>query len=174
MRSLATTLLALASLAACDSKDPAPARPAPAPTPADAPAPTPAAPAPKASPAASPNEVDLTFSGGLTATLKGKAGLCARGLGANFQVRSEELGVAPAFSFNILVTSEDEWTNPAITLNVTEPRGNWARNRQSPPAGESIDLARDHTSATMDTTLRPVAGGEPVRVQGSIRCPKGA
>lgn len=175
MRTLVITLLAAVASAACDSKEAAPATPVQAPQPAQAPAEgagEKTAPAPKARPAESPNEVDLTLSGGVTATLKGKGGSCSKGLGANFEVRSDELGVTPSFALNILVTSEDEWDNPAITLNVSEPRGSWARDRRTPPAGESLELARDHTGATVDTTLRPIAGGEPVKVKGSIRCPK--
>lgn len=171
MRTLLLPSLVLLTLAACDAKDPAGDKPAPAPAPAPA-ADPPAPAAPKAAPASSPNEVDLVLEGGLEATLKGKGGLCAKGLGANFEVRSEEFGVSPSFKLNILVTSEDEWQNPSIVLNATEPRGNWGRDRNTPPAGEKLDLARDHTHAIIDTTLRPVVGGEPVKVRGSIRCPK--
>ncbi|MBZ5710776.1 hypothetical protein [Nannocystis pusilla] len=176
MRTSVIAAFAVVALMACDAQEatPAPAKPAPA-APAAAPAaPATAPPPPAKAPAASPNEVDLTFEGGFTATLRGKGGLCAPGLGANFEVRSEELGVAPAFKLNILVTAEDEWANPAITLNVDAPRGSWARDRRTPPAGESIALARDHTEATIDTTLRAIPSGEPVKVKGSIRCPKGA
>lgn len=171
VRSLLLHSLILLTLAACDAKDPAPAaeEPAPAPTPAAEP---PAPAAAKPTPPSSPNEVDLVLEGGLTATLKGKGGLCAKGLGANFEVRSEEFGVTPSFKLNILVTSEDEWQNPSIILNATEPRGNWARDRRTAPAGEKLDLAREHTHAIIDTTLRPVVSGEPVKVRGSIRCPK--
>ncbi|WP_437968920.1 hypothetical protein WMF04_06370 [Sorangium sp. So ce260] len=175
MRTLVIAPIAALALAACDTKDPGPG-PAKAdpPAPASSPAAAPVAPAPaKARPASSPNEVDLTFAGGLTATLRGKGGLCAKGLGANFEVRSDELGVTPSFQLNILVTAENEWENPAITLNVSEPRRSWARDRRTPPAGESITLARDHTQAIVDTTLRAIPSGEPVRVKGSIRCPKG-
>jgi len=172
MRTLVIAPLTALALAACDAKDasPEPAKVAP---PAPASELVAAAPA-KAGPASSPNEVDLTFEGGLTATLRGKGGRCAKGLGANFEVRSDELGVTPSFKLNILVTAEDEWENPAITLNVTEPRGSWARDRSTAPAGESIELARDHTQALVDTTLRAIPGGEPIRVKGSIHCLKGS
>ncbi|WP_434044244.1 MULTISPECIES: hypothetical protein [Sorangium] len=176
MRPLSIAPIAALALAACDTKDAGhgPAKTEP-PAPASTPAAEPVAPAPaKKGPASSRNEVDLTFEGGLTATLRGKGGLCAKGLGANFEVRSDELGVTPSFKLNILVTAEDEWKNPAITLNVSEPRGSWARDRRTAPAGESIALARDHTQATIDTTLRAIPSGEPIRVKGSIRCPKGA
>lgn len=171
VRTTPIRLIVALTFAACDAKDPAPepakAAPAPAPTTAvDPPAPV----AHKVAPASSPNEVDLTFEGGFAATLKGNGGLCAKGLGANFEVRSDELGVTPSFKLNILVTAEDEWQNPAITLNVSDPRGSWARDRRTAPAGESLDLARDHTHAILDTTLRAIPGGEPVKVRGSIRC----
>lgn len=173
MRTLLIAPIAALALAACDAKDPAPkAAPAPAPTPApaaDTPAPAPA----KPTPASSPNEVDLTFEGGLTATLRGNAGSCSKGLGAQFEVSSDELGVTPSFKLTILVTSEEEWSSPSIALNATDPKGNWVRDRRTPPAGESFDLARDHTHATLDTTLRALPSGDPVRVKGSIRCPKG-
>lgn len=80
----------------------------------------------------------------------------------------------PGAALSAIVTAEDEWKNPAITLNVSEPRGSWARDRRTAPAGESIALARDHTQATIDTTLRAIPSGEPIRVKGSIRCLKGA
>jgi len=126
---------------------------------------------PPATPPASPNQVDLVFEGGVDAKLQGQGGTCAEGLGASFRVRSEELGVTPAFELSILVTSEEEWTNPAIVLDVAEPRGNWGRNKDKPPAGETIDLARDRTQATIDTVLQPIGGGEPVKVKGTIKCP---
>jgi hypothetical protein len=173
MHTLVNAVIAAVALAACEAKD-APPTPAKATAPAAGSAAGAAAPAPESRAVDSPNEVDLRFEGGLTATLRGKGGRCAKGLGANFEVRSDELGVTPSFKFNVLVTSEGEWDNPAITLNVTEPRGSWARDRTAAPPGESITLARDHTQALIDTTLRAIPGGEPIRVKGSIRCPKGA
>lgn len=169
-----TICLAALLLVACGKDDDTPTAPeaAKAPTPPTAPQAEPVTghgaehPPAAVDQAESRNEYDLTFTGGLEKRLQGKGGVCAPGLGASFRVQAD--GV----DFTILVTSEEEWTNPAILLNVLEPKGHWGRNRQKPPAGETIELARDHTSATVDTTLRAVTGGEPVKVKGTIRCPK--
>src|SRR5687767_12518386 len=79
----------------------------------------------KKPPPESPNEVDLTFTGAINATLKGKGGICEKGLGANYGVRSAEFGVSPDFEMTILVTSEDEWADPKVILNVRDPRASY-------------------------------------------------
>jgi len=182
MRPVACAVIVSGFLAACESRPP-PRQEEPPPAPAQEAAPAPATPPPAApAPAARmagaqpPNQVDLAFDGAFTASLVGKAGRCGPfqrdpDRGATFSVRSEDLGVAPPFDLTIVVTSDAEWTNPPIALNLRgEPPVSYVRNIRKPPPGDKVDLARDRSAAAVDVTLQQVAGSRRVHVKGSIRC----
>lgn len=140
---------------------------------------TPDAPAPARPRAAAPksdNEVDLTFTGAFTATLKGKAGMCSRRksgpiLGSTWQVHSVDLGVSkPAFDFTI-ITEPKTIQNPAMVVNVKgEQRASY--NRPLDQEDARLALAEDATSAEIDVVLKKVAGKDTLHVVGSIKCAK--
>jgi hypothetical protein len=126
---------------------------------------------------ASANEVALTIEGAITAKLEGRAGSCSLRKsgaipGATFQVRSEELGVTPAFNLTVIAEA-NAFQDPTIALNVTAPeRAHYVRNRAKKNSAERIMLAEDATSADLDVTLQGVATPGTVRLKGSIRCAK--
>jgi hypothetical protein len=132
-----------------------------------------AAPRPDSAPP-SDNTVDLTFAGAFSARLSGKAGRCSLRRsgpipGATWQVRSEELGVAPTFSLTI-IAQPDAFDDPSIVVNVTgENRASYARRAGS--RDERLALAQDAMSADVDVELKLVGTtSESLRVTGTIRC----
>ena len=140
----------------------------------DAPAPASAKPEP-ATPR-SENEVDLTFTGAFTATLKGKAGMCSRRKsgpipGATWKVSSADLGVTtPTFDITI-ITEPKTIQNPAIIVNVKgDQRASYARPLDQKDA--RLALAEDATSAELDVVLKKVAAKNQLHVVGSIKCAK--
>jgi hypothetical protein len=135
-----------------------------------------AAPVPPKKPAAprSENEVDLTFSGAFSATLKGKAGMCSLRKsgpipGATWQVRSEELGAsAPTFDFTI-IAEPDKFQDPTAIVNTKgDRRASYGRARGANDA--KLVLAEDATSAEVDLVLKQVAGKGELKVVGTIKC----
>ncbi|MBX3221777.1 MAG: hypothetical protein KF795_14770 [Labilithrix sp.] len=116
----------------------------------------------------SKNEVDLTFTGDITATLKGKAGTCG-GVpgGASFQVRSADLGVDPAFELAVVILEEEDWPQPTTVLNVTS--GDKASYTWSKTAG-TVVAQRDRSRVDFDVELGKVAAAGKVTVKGSIVC----
>ena len=133
----------------------------------------PVAPKPKAP--RSDNDVDLTFSGAFSATLKGKAGSCSLRKsgpmpGATWQVRSEELGAQPPFNLTI-ISETAEFDDPSMVVNVTgDGRTSYARHRGKPDA--RLVVAKDATSAELDVEMKEVVGGRKLRVVGTIKCSK--
>lgn len=132
-------------------------------------------PMPKPAPAASPNDVDLTFEGAFAAKLTGKAGMCSVRKsgplpGATWQVRSEELGATPDFDLTI-ISEEKSFDDPSIIVNVKgDARASYGRHRGGKDA--KLVVARDGTSAELDVILKKVAAaGEDLHVTGTIRCP---
>ena len=128
-----------------------------------------------AEPAASLHgEVDLVFSGGLNATLKGPGVTCGKLIdGPSFKVRSSDFGVEPNFEFSILGKRADwEGKGAAAVLNVLAPqRSSWGRNLVRPTAGDSVQLAPDDSGLKLELTLKPVGmGQEPIQVRGMLRC----
>ncbi|HUS62936.1 MAG TPA: hypothetical protein VMZ28_00285 [Kofleriaceae bacterium] len=137
-----------------------------------------AAPAePKTRPASpkSDSDVDLTFSGAFSATLKGKAGSCSLRKsgpipGATWQVRSEELAVTPPLDLTIIAEPK-AFQNPTMIVNLRGDRTtSYARPENQKDA--KLVLAEDATSAEVDVELVAVVGGGKLRVAGSIRCSK--
>lgn len=121
----------------------------------------------------SDNQVDLTFTGALTATLKGKAGSCSLRKsgpmpGATWQVRSEELAAQPPLEL-VIISETSSFDDPSIVVNVTgEARTSYARHRGKPDA--RLVVARDATSAELDVEMKQVVGGGKLRVVGTIKC----
>jgi hypothetical protein len=122
----------------------------------------------------SDNRVELIFAGAFPARLSGEAGRCSLRRsgpipGATWQVRSEELGVTPAFSLTI-IAEPDAFDDPSIVVNVTgENRASYARRPGS--RDDRLALAQDATSADVDVELKLVGTtSESLRVTGTIRC----
>lgn len=119
-------------------------------------------------PTPSKHDVDLTFTGELDVTLKGKAGTCdgVEG-GASFQVRSEELGVEPPFELAVVILGEEDWAKPATVLNVKsgdKPSYVWKKTKGT------VVAQRDRSRVDFDVTLDNLLGTGTVTVQGSIVC----
>jgi hypothetical protein len=117
--------------------------------------------------------VDLTLSGAVTAKVKGTAGLCTcKPDGANITLRSDDFKVSPSFDLNILVTTADEWTNPAIIINVKAPqRGSFGRNAVRHGDNEKMSVAQDCSSVTIDhAVLKGVATKGEIVLKGLITC----
>jgi len=116
----------------------------------------------------SKNDVDLTFTGDIDVTLKGKAGTCG-GIegGASFQVRSEELGVEPSFELAVAILGEEDWAKPPTVLNVkTGDKKSYVWKKTE----GTVTAQRDRSRADFDVTLANVVGGGSVTVKGSIVC----
>ena len=59
--------------------------------------------------------------------------------------------------------------DPSIVVNVTgDKRASYARTRGKPDA--KLVVAKDATSAELDVELKEVAGGNKLRVVGTVRC----
>ena len=117
--------------------------------------------------------VDLVLSGAVTATVKGTAGLCScKGDSANITLRSDDFKVSPSFDLNILVTTADEWTNPALIINVKAPqRGSYGRNAARHGDGDKISVAKDCSVVTIDNAvLKGIASKGEIVMKGLITC----
>jgi hypothetical protein len=117
--------------------------------------------------------VDLAMTGAVTATVKGTAGLCScKGDSASITLRSDDFKVSPSFDLNILVTSPEEWNDPAIIVNVKAPqRGSYGRNRVRHGDGEKMSFAKDCSAVTIDhALLKGIASRGDIVLKGLITC----
>jgi hypothetical protein len=117
--------------------------------------------------------VDLTLTGSVTAKLKGTAGTCScRADNANITLRSDDFKVQPSFDLNILVTSAEEWTNPAMIINVKAPqRGSYGRNAARRSDGDKLSVAKDCSAVTIENAvLKGIASKGEIVVKGLITC----
>jgi hypothetical protein len=124
-------------------------------------------------PIAGDGEVELTFSGAVTARLQGTGALCRRfdppkDSGAMFGVEAKTFDAADDFRFQLVVAGDAEWAAPKILVNHRTPQG----NRSYAWAGKGrVDVPKDLSGLTIDGVLEGADGGK-ITVQGSIRCPK--
>lgn len=122
--------------------------------------------------ASSTNRVELRITGAITATLRGAGGSCRpflNGQGAAYSASAGEVGARPALTLTVLVTNEQEWSQPTVLLQRTDTGASYAWRRQ--PGSGTIRPARDLGRLELDATLHNVVGKETVRVQGYIQCP---
>ena len=119
-------------------------------------------------------EVELAFTGAVTAKLSGKGAMCRHfdpqaKTGAMIGVESKTLDAADDFRFQVIVGSEAEWTNPRVLVNRRTPQGTttfaWAKRGK-------VEVAKDLSGLVVDGVLTAPAGGGELTVQGTIRCPK--
>jgi len=118
--------------------------------------------------------VSLALSGAVVTSIKGSGGRCVcHDDTASFTIRSEDHEKQVPFALTILVTKAEEWTNPAIMLDVSAPRrGTYGRNANRHRAEDKLSIAKDCSSVKLDDVLlRGIAGSKgEITLKGSIAC----
>jgi hypothetical protein len=117
--------------------------------------------------------VDLTLTGAVTATIKGTGGTCVCKNGtASITLRSDEFGVQPSFDLNLVVTTAEEWTSPAVSINVKAPqRGSYGRALARNGGTDKLSMADDCTIARIEqAVLAGIATKGEITLRGTITC----
>jgi hypothetical protein len=113
--------------------------------------------------------VDLSLSGSVMATLRGKGGLCAsEGTGAKFSVRSGQFNVDPPLTLEVTILNEASWDTPSVILNVqTSPSTSYLWDGK---AGK-VTAKRDRSEVTFtDVEMAGIGNMGKVTVKGTLRC----